>query len=61
MLLVTWVSAPQVCDGFSIGTNDLLQLTLGVDRDSGLLGDYDERNPAVRKSIPSIVESPPST
>jgi pyruvate,water dikinase len=36
-----------VCDGFSIGSNDLLQLTLGVDRDSGLLSTYDERNPAV--------------
>ncbi len=35
------------CDGFSIGSNDLTQLTLGVDRDSGLLGAYDERNEAV--------------
>lgn len=35
------------CDGFSIGSNDLTQLTLGVDRDSGLLTGYDERNPAV--------------
>ncbi len=34
-------------DGFSIGSNDLTQLTLGVDRDSGLLVGYDERNPAV--------------
>jgi pyruvate,water dikinase len=34
-------------DGFSIGSNDLTQLTLGVDRDSGLLSGYDERNPAV--------------
>jgi pyruvate,water dikinase len=35
------------CDGFSIGSNDLTQLTLGVDRDSGLLTGYDERNEAV--------------
>ncbi len=35
------------CDGFSIGSNDLTQLTLGIDRDSGLLRGYDERNPAV--------------
>ncbi|KAK3258427.1 hypothetical protein CYMTET_32514 [Cymbomonas tetramitiformis] len=41
----------QHCDGFSIGSNDLLQLTLGVDRDSGLLADYDERNPAVLELI----------
>ncbi|MDH4273880.1 MAG: phosphoenolpyruvate synthase [Gammaproteobacteria bacterium] len=34
-------------DGFSIGSNDLTQLTLGVDRDSGLIGGVDERNPAV--------------
>jgi pyruvate,water dikinase len=34
-------------DGFSIGSNDLTQLTLGVDRDSGLLSGFDERNPAV--------------
>jgi pyruvate,water dikinase len=35
------------CDGFSIGSNDLTQLTLGVDRDSELLSEHDERNPAV--------------
>lgn len=37
----------QHCDGFSIGSNDLTQLTLGVDRDSGMLTRYDERDPAV--------------
>jgi pyruvate,water dikinase len=36
-------------DGFSIGSNDLTQLTLGVDRDSGLISGLDERNPAVLK------------
>jgi pyruvate,water dikinase len=36
-------------DGFSIGSNDLTQLTLGLDRDSGLIADkFDERDPAVR-------------
>ena len=39
----------QYCDGFSIGSNDLTQLTLGVDRDSGILTQFDERNPAVTK------------
>jgi len=36
-------------DGFSIGSNDLTQLTLGLDRDSGLVaGSFDERDPAVK-------------
>jgi len=35
-------------DGFSIGSNDLTQLTLGVDRDSGLVTGFDERNEAVK-------------
>ncbi|WP_264797433.1 phosphoenolpyruvate synthase [Arthrobacter mangrovi] len=39
-------------DGFSIGSNDLTQLTLGLDRDSALVaGAFDERNPAVRKLL----------
>lgn len=39
-------------DGFSIGSNDLTQLLLGVDRDSDLLaGLFDERDPAVTRSI----------
>jgi pyruvate,water dikinase len=39
-------------DGFSIGSNDLTQLVLGVDRDSALLAhDFDERDPGVMKMI----------
>ena len=39
-------------DGFSIGSNDLTQLTLGLDRDSALVaGGFDERNPAVKKLL----------
>jgi pyruvate,water dikinase len=39
-------------DGFSIGSNDMTQLTLGLDRDSGLVaGSFDERNPAVLKML----------
>ena len=39
----------QYFDGFSIGSNDLTQLTLGLDRDSGLVaGSFDERDPAVK-------------
>jgi pyruvate,water dikinase len=39
----------QYFDGFSIGSNDLTQLTLGLDRDSGLIAKlFDERNPAVK-------------
>jgi pyruvate,water dikinase len=44
-------------DGFSIGSNDLTQLTLGLDRDSSLVADlYDERNPAVKKLISSLIK-----
>jgi pyruvate,water dikinase len=39
-------------DGFSIGSNDMTQLTLGLDRDSGLVAaGFDERNPAVKKML----------
>jgi pyruvate, water dikinase len=45
-------------DGFSIGSNDLTQLTLGLDRDSSLVAHlYDERNPAVKKMISMLIES----
>jgi len=44
-------------DGFSIGSNDLTQLTLGVDRDSEMVAfDYDERDPGVKKMIQWAVE-----
>jgi pyruvate,water dikinase len=44
-------------DGFSIGSNDLTQLTLGVDRDSTLVAfDYDERDPGVKQMIRLAVE-----
>jgi pyruvate,water dikinase len=44
-------------DGFSIGSNDLTQLTLGVDRDSGIITGFDERNEAVLKSIESAINA----
>jgi pyruvate,water dikinase len=45
-------------DGFSIGSNDLTQLTLGVDRDSELLAHvFDERDPGVKKMIEMVVAS----
>ena len=44
-------------DGISIGSNDLTQLTLGVDRDSEIVAfDYDERDPGVMKMIEMAVE-----
>jgi pyruvate,water dikinase len=44
-------------DGVSIGSNDLTQLTLGIDRDSHLLsGLFDERDPAVTASIATVLE-----
>jgi len=49
----------EFCDGFSIGSNDLTQLILGIDRDSsrlGNLGYFDERDEAVKKAIKMLVE-----
>jgi pyruvate,water dikinase len=44
-------------DGFSIGSNDLTQLVLGVDRDSELVApEFDERNPAVLSAIGAIID-----
>ncbi|MEQ1487633.1 MAG: phosphoenolpyruvate synthase [Methylotenera sp.] len=45
-------------DGFSIGSNDLTQLTLGMDRDSGILADgFDERNDAVKALIKMAIHT----
>ena len=45
-------------DGFSIGSNDLTQLTLGLDRDSALVaGSFDERDPAVKKMLSMAIEA----
>jgi pyruvate,water dikinase len=47
----------RIFDGFSIGSNDLTQLTLGVDRDSALVAfDFDERDPGVRRMLRLAVE-----
>ncbi|MDN5565301.1 MAG: phosphoenolpyruvate synthase [Psychrobacter sp.] len=45
-------------DGFSIGSNDLTQLTLGLDRDSGIISHlFDERDPAVKKLLTMAIEA----
>ena len=47
-------------DGFSIGSNDLTQLTLGLDRDSGLellAADFDERDPAVKALLSRAIQA----
>ena len=47
----------QKVDGFSIGSNDLTQLTLGLDRDSELVSDiYDERNEAVKMLLSKVIK-----
>jgi pyruvate,water dikinase len=47
----------KIFDGFSIGSNDLTQLVLGVDRDSGLVSHlFDERNEAVKKMICEVIK-----
>ena len=47
----------RIFDGFSIGSNDLTQLTLGVDRDSALVAfEFDERDPGVRRMLKLAVE-----
>ncbi len=48
----------EIFDGFSIGSNDLTQLTLGLDRDSSLVAHlYDERNEAVKRMISSAIKT----
>jgi pyruvate,water dikinase len=48
----------QHIDGFSIGSNDLTQLTLGLDRDSSLVASiYDERNEAVKRMISMLIDA----
>ena len=47
-----------IFDGFSIGSNDLTQLTLGLDRDSAIVaGLFDERNPAVKKMLSMAIQA----
>ena len=47
----------QIFDGFSIGSNDLTQLTLGLDRDSELVSHiYDERNDAVKRLVAQVIK-----
>ncbi|SHH89519.1 phosphoenolpyruvate synthase [Sporanaerobacter acetigenes] len=50
----------QLVDGFSIGSNDLTQLIMGADRDSGILnnmGYFDERNEAVKRAISILIKA----
>jgi pyruvate,water dikinase len=48
----------KIFDGFSIGSNDLTQLTLGLDRDSSVISDiFSEQNPAVTKLISQVIQS----
>ncbi|WP_424684071.1 phosphoenolpyruvate synthase [Frateuria sp. YIM B11624] len=47
-----------IFDGFSIGSNDLTQLTLGLDRDSGIVANlFDERDPAVKKLLALAIKT----
>ncbi len=48
----------EIFDGFSIGSNDLTQLTLGVDRDSAIVAHvFDERNEAVTRTIAAVIRT----
>lgn len=46
----------EIFDGFSIGSNDLTQLTLGIDRDSAVISDlFDENDPAVKEMLVTVI------
>ena len=48
----------EIFDGFSIGSNDLTQLTLGIDRDSSLISNlFDENNEAVKRMLSSVIQT----
>jgi pyruvate,water dikinase len=48
----------EIFDGYSIGSNDLTQLTLGLDRDSGIVASlFDERDPAVKKMLSMAIRT----
>ncbi|WP_455378509.1 putative PEP-binding protein, partial [Petrachloros mirabilis] len=52
----------EIFDGFSIGSNDLTQLTLGVDRDSEIVAHlFDERNAAVKKMVAQVIRTAKAT
>jgi pyruvate,water dikinase len=52
----------EIFDGFSIGSNDLTQLVLGVDRDSAIVAHlFDERDPAVKAMIASVIKAAKAT
>ncbi|MDH4251805.1 MAG: phosphoenolpyruvate synthase, partial [Nitrospira sp.] len=51
-----------IFDGFSIGSNDLTQLVLGVDRDSEIVAHlFDERNDAVKKMVAAVIKAAKAT
>ncbi|HMT28052.1 MAG TPA: phosphoenolpyruvate synthase [Bacteroidia bacterium] len=48
----------EIFDGFSIGSNDLTQLTLGIDRDSAVISNlFDENNPAVKEMLKQVIQT----
>lgn len=48
----------EIFDGFSIGSNDLTQLTLGIDRDSAIINDlFDEHNEAVKYMLSAVIKA----